>query len=344
MYPNYRAWNVSIDDFPKSGTIEQKIVYLLSFAVLAPSSHNSQPWKFEVANNSVRIFFNDERLLPVSDSSGRERWMSLGCAVENFVIAGLHFGITAGITIPSDGTESGAAVEIICSDNKEPSQNTADDLLRAIPIRCTNRGPYAEGGIEKEIINMITGFAATYGCAVNIVTKKEDIHSLTDIALDAGVAAMDNSRFRKELAPYVSSNITLRKLGIPLFGKGIPLIPSLIAPYLLRFINLNRASRPKDEIIFKHHTPAMLVFSSHDEPKSWLAVGRCVERIALESVDKGYAIHPYAAPIEIDGFYQKIQRLLGMDKRPQFFCRYGRKTRETRHSPRKLAKECLVLA
>jgi hypothetical protein len=38
------AWDVRESDFPINGSDEEKLKFLLSYAILAPSSHNSQPW------------------------------------------------------------------------------------------------------------------------------------------------------------------------------------------------------------------------------------------------------------------------------------------------------------
>jgi hypothetical protein len=39
-------WDVRETDFPIAGTSAEKLRFLLNYAVLAPSGHNSQPWLF----------------------------------------------------------------------------------------------------------------------------------------------------------------------------------------------------------------------------------------------------------------------------------------------------------
>jgi nitroreductase len=41
-------WKVTEGDFPRSGDVEEKLRFLLNYAVLAPSVHNTQPWLFRV--------------------------------------------------------------------------------------------------------------------------------------------------------------------------------------------------------------------------------------------------------------------------------------------------------
>lgn len=42
------SWNVSEEEFPLQGGPEEKLRFLLNYAVLAPSGHNTQPWLFRL--------------------------------------------------------------------------------------------------------------------------------------------------------------------------------------------------------------------------------------------------------------------------------------------------------
>ena len=55
MKANYKPWEVKIEDFHKQSTEADKLKFLLNFAVLAPSSHNSQPWKFGIKDRDAPL-------------------------------------------------------------------------------------------------------------------------------------------------------------------------------------------------------------------------------------------------------------------------------------------------
>src|ERR1051326_2408409 len=40
------AWSVCETDFPARASLAEQFAFLLNYAVLAPSSHNTQPWCF----------------------------------------------------------------------------------------------------------------------------------------------------------------------------------------------------------------------------------------------------------------------------------------------------------
>lgn len=53
----------------------------IGYATLAPSTNNTQPWKFEIAEGTIRVLPDFGRCLPVADPLNRELYISLGCAL-----------------------------------------------------------------------------------------------------------------------------------------------------------------------------------------------------------------------------------------------------------------------
>ncbi|CAG1004049.1 partial Putative NAD(P)H nitroreductase, partial [Gammaproteobacteria bacterium] len=65
---------------------------IIRYATLAPSGHNTQPWKFAINDNIIRILPDFTRHLAIADPDDREIFISLGCALENLVIAAQQMG------------------------------------------------------------------------------------------------------------------------------------------------------------------------------------------------------------------------------------------------------------
>src|SRR3712207_9303545 len=85
-------WKVSEGEFPKSGDAEEKLHFLLNYAVLAPSGHNTQPWLFRVRANEVELYADRTRGLPVVDPEDRALIISCGAALFYLRVAIRHFG------------------------------------------------------------------------------------------------------------------------------------------------------------------------------------------------------------------------------------------------------------
>ena len=60
---------------------------LISYAIKAPSGHNTQPWLFRMQPNEIEILPDFGQSLPIVDPMNRELYISLGCAAENLCIA-----------------------------------------------------------------------------------------------------------------------------------------------------------------------------------------------------------------------------------------------------------------
>ena len=86
------AWKIKEENFPETGGIEEKIRFLLNYAILAPSFHNTQPWKFSIKGNNIEVYADFTRQLPEVDPEKRELYISVGCAISNLLIAAEHFG------------------------------------------------------------------------------------------------------------------------------------------------------------------------------------------------------------------------------------------------------------
>jgi len=61
--PMVTPWQIKEHDFPRDGDSAEKLKFLLRYAILAPSSHNTQPWKFSVGKDEIRIFVDKTRWL-----------------------------------------------------------------------------------------------------------------------------------------------------------------------------------------------------------------------------------------------------------------------------------------
>ena len=79
-------------EFPAGGGPDEKLLFLLSLAVRAPSSHNTQPWLFRIQGHEVDLIADLNRSLPVVDPLNRELIISCGAALHHLRVAARYFG------------------------------------------------------------------------------------------------------------------------------------------------------------------------------------------------------------------------------------------------------------
>ncbi len=115
--------------------MSEKMLELVWMATLAASGHNTQPWKFAIKDNEIEIHPDYSRRLPIVDPHDRELWMSLGCALENLLIAVRADGYAPEVTYP-DPTRDFIRVRLAADTVK------TSPLLAAIPLRQNTRSEY----------------------------------------------------------------------------------------------------------------------------------------------------------------------------------------------------------
>jgi len=109
---------------------------LVADATMAASSHNTQPWRFEIGENLIRIVPDFTRRCPMVDPDDHHLYVSLGCAAENMVLAAASKGWVAVVEVRSSGDAHWVDVML------HPGTPVASPLADAIPRRQCTRAPY----------------------------------------------------------------------------------------------------------------------------------------------------------------------------------------------------------
>lgn len=336
---NYDAWKTNPQDFYKENTMEDKLKFLVHFAILAPSSHNSQPWKFRIEKNVITIIPNFKMALPHSDPNNRQLYISLGCALANMLIAADYYGIQSKVEYVIE--HHMLCIKVFCGESSGSYRERTGHLIFSIPKRVTNRGKYLTQIPDKNFLAKVEKLSAP-DIKIHIVDEMPWRSEIADIVVRAGIAAMDDKKFREELSQYVKSNITKSPVGMPAFGMGIPTPISLIAPLLVKKFNMNKKTKKKDEELLKKFTPVFCIISTrYDNLESWVRAGQWYEEIALMAKRQGLVTAPMAAIIQVGNFYKELQKVLGDSFRPEVFFRLGCGIKKFRHSPRLSFKDVI---
>src|SRR6202012_1626690 len=140
--------------FPDSKTIRTA----LTMAVRAPSVHNTQPWLWRVAENSVHLHSNPSLQLPSTDPDCRDLMISCGIALNHCVVAFAALGWRAKmhrLPHPADSSPL-AAIEI----EPYPSTEIDVDLAAAILRRRSDRRRYSARPVSAADISLMGARAA----------------------------------------------------------------------------------------------------------------------------------------------------------------------------------------
>ena len=111
---------------------------LVRAAVLAANAHNAQPWQFRVSDNRIDVFADTTRNLGAMDPLFRELDVSLGCAIENIVVAAPANGKVATVTLLPDPADPTHVARI----DLQQVGASVSPLFAAITSRHTDRNGY----------------------------------------------------------------------------------------------------------------------------------------------------------------------------------------------------------
>jgi hypothetical protein len=127
----YAAWD-------QAAAVGADPMNLVRAAVLAANAHNTQPWLFVVTGERIELFADMTRTIGAMDPLLRELHLSLGCALENLVVAGPASGLTASVALmpnPADITH-------VATITLTPTAASRSAQFDAIASRHTNRAAY----------------------------------------------------------------------------------------------------------------------------------------------------------------------------------------------------------
>jgi hypothetical protein len=150
----------------KGSTLSSQMRELVRYATLAANGHNTQPWQFALKEDAIEIHPDYARGLAVVDPGGRELWISLGCALENLLVAARAVGYAPEVTYPD------AADFIHVHLPTDISQ--ADPLFDAIPLRQNTRSEYDGQPIEHDDLDQVQALPLEPGVALRFVTNQAE--------------------------------------------------------------------------------------------------------------------------------------------------------------------------
>ncbi|HYE59741.1 MAG TPA: hypothetical protein VEA18_00980 [Candidatus Kapabacteria bacterium] len=318
--------------FPHNGTVRDQLSFLVRYAILAPSSHNSQPWQFIISQETIRIQPQEKRMLPFCDPDKRLLFIALGCALENLLIAADYFGFQTHIVKAED--------EIRVSFQKKDQTAVPPSVHRifSIPKRRMNRNPYEDRMPDIE-------WMKAYGTAemeVHTVTEQKKRNDIADVMLAFKTYKFSDIHFRQELARYKRNNFTRLFTGIPGFTMGFPHVKSFLAPLAIRLLNVAKLTQKEDEELLKRQTPVLvLLCTKEDNHKTWIEVGQLYERLSLHAIELGMQTAINAIPDRLD-FLSKLKGIVQTAYHPQIFFRLGFALKTPEHSPRLPIEEVIT--
>ena len=324
------AWQVKESDFPVNSSNEEKLKFLLNYAILAPSSHNTQPWKFNVSGNEIEVFSDKTRWLTVADADQREFYISIGCAMENLLIAAEHFGYLNEVQYFPDHnrTDLVASVRLI-PDGK--LGNGDSGLFQAILARHTNRQPYENRTVPESNLQLLNN-TTEKGLRLYVTSDPKIKSEFRDLEVRADKIQYDNVEYKSELGYWLGQGV-----------MGPTGIQAKIAQFEVLFLDVGKDQPRKDSDLLNSTLMLGFITTNENDRTSQVKAGQLLERVWLTATARNIRVQPMNQALEVPQTKAELEKLVpdnGSYLQQTF--RLGYAPPETELSPRRPLKEVLV--
>ena len=282
-------WEVSPHHFPSIFPIQKQLEFLLQYAVLAPSTKNTQPWRFSIGENTIGVFADLTRWQPVADRGRRELYISLGCALENLLVAGEQFGFRPEMTyFPQSTNEELAATVTFHPGGATPSADRAGIVLGSITARRTQRGYYRDEPVTEKARCRLLQCCSDLGLRVDLTDDPSVRSRVLELNLHADEMEFADPEFRKELGYWVGQGVF-----------GTPRVLSRLSSLLLRHVNVGGAIGKWNAAVLSSAPLIGLISARADDRISQIRTGQALERVWLHATRMGIGLQPMSQALEV---------------------------------------------
>lgn len=313
-------WQISPAAFAGCTTPEARLRHLVAWAVLAPSSHNTQPWLFRVAGPMLELRADRRRALPVVDPGDRALVISCGAALGTLRVAAESLGEALDVTLLPDPADPDLLARVTA---RGPCPAGDAALLEAIRTRRTTRRPFAAEPIPPALL---AAACAAAGPAVTLHwrTAPEDRHHLAELIAEGDRAQMSDIGFRGELAAWVHSRRAASRDGMSGAAFGMPDVLSFVGALAIRSFDMGAGQAARDMALADGSPALGVVTTAEDAPRAWLEAGEAMIRATLCLVAAGHTTSYLNQPIEVPSLRPRLAARLGTAEHPQILLRAGR--------------------
>ncbi|MCF8200252.1 MAG: hypothetical protein K9J42_15900 [Sulfuritalea sp.] len=341
-------------------------MWAVAYAILAPSSHNRQPWLVDLReSNSISLHVDRERMLPMTDPWFRQITVSQGAFIESLLIALKERGVAPQLQLFPEGEFAPREVDdrpvarIIWESRSATlaKDSLFPQLLRrqTAKVAYDTARPVAESVLE-QLRSAVAGFEVGFGGTVSA----DRVAPLRSLCLDAAKVEINTGRTIMEstrLMRIGPEEISRHRDGISI-NELVPRIADALGAF-------DRSQPPAEGSVgynkaierFEQHSLSAMGFvwlttasARHlavgSSRSAEVNAGRAYIRLQLKATELGLQMHPMSqAPQEFEEMkphYDHLHQLLlgrpAAEETIQMFCRIGY-CENQQHSPRRSLKD-----
>jgi nitroreductase len=284
-------------------------------AGLAPSIHNTQPWRWRIRPAALELWADRTRQLPVSDPDGRMLTISCGAALHHARIYLAARGYRT-LVVPYPDPNHPDHLAHLGIAGRAPVTDAATRRCQAVGLRRTDRRPVLPRPIDDKAFLALSMAAQAQGCYLHPLRRDQVVEMAVAVA-HAQDAQLADDAWRDEMGRWAG--------GTRPDGTGIP--DANIPDRQPRTTVAERDfTRPGTLRIGDEHDTAAtyaILYGERDDRLGWLDAGQALSALWLAATVWDVSVMPLSAPIEIPATRQAVRAALSGIGYPYLVLRLG---------------------
>lgn len=314
-------WNVDERDFPRDGVTAAKLRFAVRYAVLAPSCHNSQPWRFQTSGPRIELLADRNRSLPVADPHDRELTISCGAALFNLRLALFHFGYEPVVEVQPRTDTPNLLARISLGPDTEPTPEE-ERMFAEITRRRTHRGAFEDRVIPDSLGAPWPRAATAEGGAFRVV-EGTDRKRVIDLVAEGDRRQGADPQYRREMAGWLRNNWSQKDDGLVMSTFGSGNWASLIGPRMVRAVDWGAKQAELNRRLLEGSPMIALIATDQDNVGAWLRAGQTLGRILMLARAEGIYASFVNQPLQVPALRREVESLLPGAIAPQMLLRLG---------------------
>jgi nitroreductase len=324
-------WSFSEADYPDRGPREEQLRFALRYALLAPSNRNSQPWRFGVHADQISIHADLSHWQRVSDPLRHELHVSIGCALENLLIALDHFGFGHVVTRSPGALDGTIAVQVAILDRPTPAPFRPPTLFAAVRARHTDHGGYRARAVPVAAQRRFARCRDGEDLSL-LLTDNPGIRSAAHRLMLRGEALGLSSRaYRDELAESIGAG-----------DFGGPWLLTVAQQLAVTHLGSRLADVRGGANALRGSPLFGVIGGPNASNEMYIRAGELLERLYLVAGLQGLSLQPISQLVEVPNVKAQFAKLFRAAGVPLVAFRAGYGRRPGRPTPRRSLAEALL--
>jgi hypothetical protein len=302
---------------------EVSLYHAAARATLAPSIHNSQPWRFVIRPDRLELYADPDRAVPVIDPYGRQRALSCGAALFGVLASLAAAGVGVEVTsVPDQVNQPNLMASVILSEDAAAPELDGARLDAAADHRHSNRRQFAEGSVPDDVIDVLRQGAALEGADLHQVVDLDDRVMLAALVQRADAWQNADSAYRAEVRAWTTDDPS-RRDGVPVAAVPHTTTGQHHNDLPIRDFDTSGLGQLPEQTGSSLYQTLAIISTAGDEVRDWLVAGQALYRVLLELTSAGYVATLLSQVCEVASTRSDLRSDLRLLANPQILLRAG---------------------